>query len=64
MVSLNPMYKYFIQHDNISTHILISWHLLKTNLDAFQIFVLYTQTMEISQIPGYKPPKTILMEVF
>jgi len=34
------------------------------NFDGFQIFVLYTQTMEMSQIPGYKTPKTILMEVF
>lgn len=34
------------------------------NFDGFQIFVLYTQTMEINQIPGYKTPKTKQMEVF
>lgn len=35
-----------------------------TNFDTFQIFVLYAQTTEISKIPGYKPLKTTIMEVF
>lgn len=43
-------------------HIYSFLFLLKTNFDAFQIFILYTQTMEISQIPGYIPVKNILME--
>jgi len=46
------------------SHLIILKFLLKMNFDGFQIFVLYTQTMEMSQIPGYKTPKTILMEVF
>lgn len=34
------------------------------NFDGYQIFVLYTQTVEICQMPGYKTLKTIKWKCF